>query len=164
MFGNVRSLVALHTHVGIRGIPRYLVDQNMNEMTGLFFVFFVCGCVFVVRFWGGADRPKHIFWPTLHSLSLDMFIISGLDQIIMVIDSPKGDHRQCIVGAQERATMGGIPRGPATGTEAVRAGGNGDGRGCTGEFSKKKIFSKIFSSQYNVVDMVCHMTIHHERF
>ena len=37
-------------------------------------------------------------------------------------------------------------------------------RGCTGEFSKKKIFSKTFSSQYNVVDMVCHMNIHHERF
>jgi hypothetical protein len=37
-------------------------------------------------------------------------------------------------------------------------------RGCTGEFSKKKIFSKTFSWQYNVVDMVCPMNIHHERF
>ena len=38
------------------------------------------------------------------------------------------------------------------------------GRGCTGEFSKRKIFSKTFSSKYNVVDMVCRMNIHHERF
>jgi hypothetical protein len=37
-------------------------------------------------------------------------------------------------------------------------------RGYTGEFSKKKIFSKTFSSQYNVVDMVCCMNIYHERF
>jgi hypothetical protein len=37
-------------------------------------------------------------------------------------------------------------------------------RGCTGEFAKKKIFSKTFSPQYNAVDMVCRMNIHHERF
>ena len=36
-------------------------------------------------------------------------------------------------------------------------------RGCTGEFSMI-FFSNTFSSQYNVVDMVCHMNIHHERF
>jgi hypothetical protein len=40
----------------------------------------------------------------------------------------------------------------------------GDDRGCTREFFKEQIFSKTFSSQYNVVDMVCHMNIHHERF
>ncbi len=37
-------------------------------------------------------------------------------------------------------------------------------RGCTGEISKKKIFSKPFFSQCNLVDMVCRMNIHQDRF
>jgi hypothetical protein len=32
-------------------------------------------------------------------------------------------------------------------------------RGCTGDFSKKKMFSKTFSSQHKLVDMVCHINI-----
>jgi hypothetical protein len=38
------------------------------------------------------------------------------------------------------------------------------GRGCTGEISKKKIFSKPFFSQCNLVDMVCRMNIHQDGF
>jgi hypothetical protein len=37
-------------------------------------------------------------------------------------------------------------------------------RGCTGEFSKKKIFSNTLISHGNLVDMVCRMNIHQERF
>jgi hypothetical protein len=37
-------------------------------------------------------------------------------------------------------------------------------RGCTGEISKKKIFSKPFFSQCNLADMVCRMNIHQDGF
>ena len=38
------------------------------------------------------------------------------------------------------------------------------GRGCTGDFSKKKIFSNTFFSQCKLVDMVCRMKSHQGRF
>jgi len=37
-------------------------------------------------------------------------------------------------------------------------------RGCTGDFSKKKIFSNTFFSHGQLVDMVCHMKSHQGRF
>jgi hypothetical protein len=37
-------------------------------------------------------------------------------------------------------------------------------RGCTGEFSTKKMFSKLFFSQCNVVGMVCMMNTHQKNF
>ena len=38
------------------------------------------------------------------------------------------------------------------------------GRGCTGEFSTKKMFSKLFFSQCNVVGMVFMMNTHQKNF
>jgi len=37
-------------------------------------------------------------------------------------------------------------------------------RGCTGDFSKKKIFSNTFFSHCKLVDMVCRMKCHQGRF
>ncbi len=37
-------------------------------------------------------------------------------------------------------------------------------RGCTGEFSTKKMFSKLFFSQCNAVGMVCMMNTHQKNF
>ena len=37
-------------------------------------------------------------------------------------------------------------------------------RGCTGDFSKKKIFSNTFISQRKLVDMACRMKSHQSRF
>ena len=37
-------------------------------------------------------------------------------------------------------------------------------RGCTGDFSKKKIFSNTFFSQCKLVDMMCPMKYHQGRF
>jgi len=40
----------------------------------------------------------------------------------------------------------------------------GYARGCTGDFSRKKIFSNTFFSQCKLVDMVCRMKSHQGRF